>query len=85
MATLQGKWDTEKLRYGQACMLEKKKNYYRNLSNTITTFNENNGAPLSNAKILEAIVKIMMEDEEESIIDATNVTSDAFSHASSSK
>ena len=41
--------------------------------------------PLSNAKIQEAIVKVMIEDEEGSITDANNVTADAFSHASSSQ
>ena len=28
METLQEKWDTEKLRYKRACMLEKKEKYY---------------------------------------------------------
>ena len=37
MANLQGKWDTEKLRYGWACMLDKKEKYYTELINTITT------------------------------------------------
>ena len=43
-------------------MLEKKGKYYTELSNTITTFNDNNDAPLSNANIQEGIVKFMMED-----------------------
>ena len=34
------------------------------LSNTITTFNNNNDTPLFNAKIREAILKVMMKDEE---------------------
>ena len=36
-------------------------------------------------KILEAILKVMMDDEEESITDANNVAADVFSHASSSQ
>ena len=36
-------------------------------------------------KILEVILKVMMEDEDESITDSNNVTADAFSHASSSQ
>ena len=51
MATFQGKWDTEKLRYGQACMLYNKGYYYMELSDTITTFNDNNNTPLFNANI----------------------------------
>ena len=47
MENLQVKWDTEVLRYGQVCMLDKKENYYMELSNTITTFNDNNNTPLS--------------------------------------
>ena len=35
------------------------------LSNAITTFNDNNDMPLSNVNIWEAILKVMMEDEEE--------------------
>ena len=46
-------------------MLEKKEKYYTEMSNTITTFNEKNDAPLFNANIREAIVIVMMEDEEE--------------------
>ena len=66
-------------------MLEKKEKYYTEMSNTITTFNEKNDAPLFNANIREAIVIFMMEDEEESITDANTVTADAFSHTSSSQ
>ena len=65
-------------------MLEKKKKYYTELSNTITTFHDNNDAPLSNTNIQEAIVIFIMEDEEESMADAKNVIADAFSHVSSS-
>ena len=74
-----------KLRYGRACMLEKKENYYTKLSNNTTTLNDRNDAPLSNAKIQEVILKVMMEDEEESTTDANNITADEFSHGSSSK
>ena len=66
-------------------MLEKKEKYYTKLSNTITNFNDNNNATSSNVKIQEAIVKFMMDGEEESIMDAKNVTADAFSHAFSSQ
>ena len=52
MENLQGKWDTEVLRYGGACMLENKEKYYAQLSNTTTNFNANNNTPLSNVKIL---------------------------------
>ena len=40
MKILQGKWDTAKLRYGQACMLEKKGKYFTEISINITTFND---------------------------------------------
>ena len=58
--TLCGKWDTVKLKYGRACMLEKKEKYYTELSNSITTFNKNNSSHLSNAKIQSAILKVVM-------------------------
>ena len=51
MSNLQENGDTAKLRYGWACMLEKKGDYYMELSNTITTFNDNNNTPLLNVKI----------------------------------
>ena len=51
MANFQGKCDTSKLRYGQACMLYKKGNYYMEISNTIINFNKNNNMPLSNVNI----------------------------------
>ena len=41
--------------------------------------------PLSNVNILEATFKVIIEDEEESITDANNATSGAFSHISSSQ
>ena len=51
MATSQEKWDTNVLMYGRACMLDKKENYYSELGNTITTFNDNNNTPLSNGDL----------------------------------
>ena len=66
-------------------MLENKEKYYTELSNTITTFNNNNKSPLSNANIRKMILKVMLGDKEESITDASNITADAFSHASSSQ
>ena len=65
-------------------MLEKKENYYVELSNTIINFNGNRYTKLPNVNIREAILKVMRKYEEESITDANNVTVDAFSHASSS-
>ena len=61
-----------------------KEKYFTELINTITTFNDNNNTPLSNMNMWDDILKVVMEDEEESITDANNVTADAFSHASSS-
>ena len=43
---------------------EEEKVLYRT-GNITTTFNDTNNAPLSNAHIQEAIVKVMMKDEEE--------------------
>ena len=63
MATLQGKWNMELLRYGRACMLEKKEKYYTEISDTSTSFNDNNKSPLSNVKIQEAILKVIREDK----------------------
>ena len=39
MTTPQINWDTSVIRYRGACMLDNNKNYYVELSNTITTFN----------------------------------------------
>ena len=62
-------------------MLEKKGKYYTELSNTVTTFNENNDGTLSSVNIREAIMKVMMEYGEESIMDSNNVPADTFSYA----
>ena len=51
METSQKKWYTTVIRYGQVCMLEKDAKYYKELSNTITTFNDNNNTLLSNMNI----------------------------------
>ena len=85
MENSQEKWDMAVIIYGQECMLEKKENYYTELSNTIANFNYNKNTPLSNVGIQEVILKAIIEDGEESITDANNVTSDAFSHESSSQ
>ena len=55
---------------------------YTEMFNTLTDYNDHNNTPLSNANILESIRKVI---EEESIVDANNVTTDTFSHASNSK
>ena len=60
MATSQGKLETENIGYGGECMLEKKENYYTELSTTINTFNDNNNTPLSDVNIQEAILKVMI-------------------------
>ena len=65
-------------------MLEKMEKYYMELSNTINIFNDNNNTTLSYVNIWEALLKVIIEDEEESITDYCNVTADAFSHAPSS-
>ena len=63
MATSQEKWVTAVLRYEQACKVEKKENYYTELSNNKTTLNKNNNKPLHNMKIQEAILKPMRKYE----------------------
>ena len=63
-------------------MLDKRGKYYTELSNTIATFNDNSKSSLSKMKIQEAILKVMIEDEEKSIMDANIVPDDAFCHAS---
>ena len=44
---------------------------------SLTDYNDRNNMPLSNANIWEAISKVT---EEESIVDANNITADIFSH-----
>ena len=60
-------------------------NYYTKLINTITDFINNNNLTLSKANIREAILQVTMEDEEEPITDANNVTADTLNGASSSQ
>ena len=50
--------------------------------NTLTDYNDINNTPLFNAKIWEAISKVI---EEESTADDNNVTVDTFSHMSNTK
>ena len=61
-------------------MATSKDKYYTEICNTLTGYNDRNNMSLSNMNILEAIRKFM---EEESIMDANNVTGDTISHASS--
>ena len=64
------------------CMTNSKDKYYTEMCNTLTNYNDCNNTPLSNANILEALCKVM---EEESIMDANNVTTNTFSHASNAQ
>ena len=75
--------DTEVIKYQQACIPELKENYYTELSFTITNFNDSINMPLSNLNIREAVLRVMIADEEGYITDSNNVTSETFSHASS--
>ena len=52
------------------------------MCNTVTDYNDHNNNSLSNEKIREAISNVM---EEESIVDANNVTVDIFSHTSNTQ
>ena len=63
MKTLQEKMTIIVLRYGQTCMLEKEKKFCTELSNTITTFNDNNNTPLSNVDNQESLLKVIREYE----------------------
>ena len=53
--------------------------YYTEMFNTLTDYNDHKNNPFSNAKIQEAIRKVI---EEESTADANNVTADTFIHTS---
>ena len=59
-------------------MATSKDKYYTEMCNTINDYNDFNNTPWSNVKIQEAIGKAM---EEESIMDANDVTVDTFSRA----
>ena len=63
-------------------MATSKDKYYTEIFNTLTDYNERNHTPLSSVNIREEIRRVM---EEESIIDANNITKDTFSHASSAQ
>ena len=63
-------------------MANSKNNYYTEIFNTLTDYNERNNTPLINSNIIKAIRKFM---EEESLTDANNVTADTFSHDSSAQ
>ena len=58
-------------------MVTSKDNYYTEMCNTLTDYNNRNHMPLSNANIQEAIRKFV---EYESIKDDKNITVDTFSH-----
>ena len=61
----------------QARMATSIDRYYMEMYKTLTDYNDCNNKPLQNKNIREAIHKVI---EEESILDANNVTSDTFSH-----
>ena len=50
-------------------------NYWAEMNDTITNYNDRNHTPLSNVKIREAIDKVMLKEKQE----ANNVTVDTFS------
>ena len=60
METSQENLDTSVFKYGLAGRIDKKENYYTELSNTITTFNYKSYTPLSNMNIQETIMKFIM-------------------------
>ena len=66
----------------QSCIATSKDNYYTEMCNTLTDYNDCNNTPLSCANIREEIRKVV---EEESITDANKVTAGTFSHASSAQ
>ena len=85
MATPKEKYYVELLKYQWERIAESKENYYTELNNNITNFNDNNNTSLSNAKIQEAVMRVTREDEEGEITDANNVTNDTWSLVSSSQ
>ena len=62
-------------------MENSKDKYYTELCNTKTDYNDHRNMPLSNFNTREAILQVMIEEEEESITDANNVTANMFSIA----
>ena len=61
----------------QACMVTSRYKYYTEMFNNLTDYNDRNNAPISNQKIQKSMHKVM---DEESILNANNVTADTFSH-----
>ena len=57
-------------------------NYYTEMFNTLTDYNDRNNTPLSNLNIWEAIRKVI---EEESIADANNAAMNTFGYASNTQ
>ena len=56
--------------------------YYTEMVNTQTDYNDRNNTPLSNAKIIEVMRKVI---KKEYIVDSNNVTADTFSHTSNTQ
>ena len=56
--------------------------YRTEMYKTLTDYNDRNNTILSNAKIREAIRKVI---EEESTVDSNNVTADTFIHATNTQ
>ena len=61
--------------YEHVCMENAKGNYWSEMYDNITNYNECNNKPLSNEKIREAIDQVILEDKTE----ADNIMVDAFS------
>ena len=68
--------------YKQSFIAASSENYYTEIFNNLTDYNDRSNMPLSNSKIQEAIYKVI---EEESIDDANNFTAYAFSLASNTQ
>ena len=49
--------------YERVCMENSKDGYWIEIYDTITNYNDRNHTPLSNAKIIEAIDKLMLEEQ----------------------
>ena len=63
-------------------MEDYKRFYYTGFCNTITNFNDRNNTTLSNMKILEEFLRVMIEDEEGEITYSNSVTADTCNLAS---
>ena len=67
--------------YKQACMATPRDKYYSKMLETLVDYNYHNNAPLSNKKILQAISKVIAEEEADELnitLDAHNITMDTF-------